>query len=79
MDRALPNIPLKGCDILREAVTGRLYALECNAGGNTWAFNSPDGENARQAFGSKQGMIDHLGAWDAAARGLINRTRADAR
>jgi hypothetical protein len=78
MDQALPDIPLKGCDVLREAGTGKLYALECNAGGNSWAFNSPDGDNARQAFGGKQGMIDHLGAWDAAARGLINRTRADA-
>lgn len=79
MDHALPDIPLKGCDVLREAGTGKLYALECNPGGNTWAFNSPDGDNARAAFGSKQGMIDHLGAWDAAARGLINRTRSDAR
>jgi hypothetical protein len=79
MDRALPDLPLKGCDVLKEAGTGKLYALECNAGGNVWAFSSPDGDNARQAFGSKQEMVDHLGAWDAAARGLINRTRADAR
>ncbi len=79
MDRALPDCPLKGCDVLREAGTGKLYALECNPGGNSWAFSSPDGDNARQAFGGKQGMIDHLGAWDAAARGLIERTRVDAR
>jgi hypothetical protein len=79
MDLAIPDCPLKGCDVLREAKTGKLYALECNPGGNSWAFSSPDGENARQAFGGKQGMIDHLGAWDAAARGLIERTRGDAR
>jgi len=79
MDQAIPDCPLKGCDVLREAGTGKLYALECNPGGNSWAFGAPDGENARQAFGGKQGMIDHLGAWDAAARGLIRRTRADAK
>lgn len=78
MDLALPRIPLKGCDVLKEAGTGKLYALECNPGGNSWAFNSPDGDNARDAFGGKQGMIDHLGAWDAAARAFINRTRAEA-
>jgi predicted ATP-grasp superfamily ATP-dependent carboligase len=79
MDHAIPGCPLKGCDVLREARTGKLYALECNPGGNSWAFSAPDGENARQAFGGKQGMIDHLGAWDAAARGLILRTRAEAK
>lgn len=76
---ALPDVPLQGCDVLREAGSGKLYALECNPGGNSWAFSAPDGENARQAFGGKQGMIDHLGAWDAAARALIARTRQDAR
>ncbi|WP_162914286.1 hypothetical protein [Taklimakanibacter lacteus] len=78
MDATIPDCPLKGCDVLREAGTGKLYALECNPGGNSWAFSAPDGENARQAFGGKQGMIDHMGAWDAAARGLIQRTRAEA-
>lgn len=75
----LPDVPLQGCDVLREAGSGKLYALECNPGGNSWAFSAPDGENARQAFGGKQNMIDHLGAWDVAARALIARTRKDAR
>lgn len=79
MDRAIADCPVKGCDVLRDAGTGKLYALECNTRGKSWAFSSPDGDNARQAFGSKQAMIDHLGAWDAAAKGLIERTRADAR
>lgn len=78
MDRILPDVPLKGCDVLREAGTGKLFALECNPGGNSWAFGAPDGENARAAFGGKRGMIDHMGAWDAAARALIARTRRDA-
>lgn len=79
ISETLPDVPLQGCDVLREAGTGKLYALECNPGGNSWAFGAPDGENARQAFGGKQGMIDHMGAWDAAARALIARTRMDAR
>jgi hypothetical protein len=37
---ALPEIPLKGCDIIREASTGRLFVLELNSGGNTWQFSS---------------------------------------
>lgn len=79
ISETLPDVPLQGCDVLREAGTGKLYALECNPGGNSWAFSAPDGENAREAFGGKQGMIDHLGAWDAAARALVARTRKDAR
>ncbi|MEJ0098026.1 MAG: hypothetical protein WDM84_09030 [Bauldia sp.] len=27
---AMPEVPLKGCDIMREAATGRLYVLEVN-------------------------------------------------
>lgn len=79
MAGTLPDVPLKGCDVLREAGTAKLYALECNPGGNSWAFSAPDGDNARQAFGGKQNMIDHMNAWDAAARALIARTREDAR
>jgi hypothetical protein len=37
---AMPEIPLKGCDIIREAASGRLYVLEVNPGGNTWHFSS---------------------------------------
>lgn len=38
--RAIPEIPLKGCDIIRDARTGRMYVLELNPGGNTWHFSS---------------------------------------
>jgi hypothetical protein len=37
---AMPEIPLKGSDIIREAASGRLYVLEVNPGGNTWHFSS---------------------------------------
>ena len=38
--RAIPEVPLKGCDILRDERTGRVYVLELNPGGNTWHFSS---------------------------------------
>jgi hypothetical protein len=38
--RAAPFIPLQGCDFIREAGTGKLYALKFNPGGNTWHFSS---------------------------------------
>jgi hypothetical protein len=73
MHDALPGIPVLGCDILREIHSGKLYALESNAGGNTWAFSSPAGKSARATFGQR-GMIDQFGAWDIAARVLVERT-----
>jgi hypothetical protein len=77
MHEALPGIPVLGCDILRDISSGKLYALEANAGGNTWMFSSPAGQAARAAFG-KQGMIDQFGAWDVAAHALVKKTRQEA-
>ena len=37
---AIPEVPLKGCDIIRDAGSRRLYVLEVNPGGNTWHFSS---------------------------------------
>jgi hypothetical protein len=37
---AIPEIPLKGIDIVREAATGKLYVLEVNPRSNTWHFSS---------------------------------------
>ena len=38
--RAMPEVALQACDIVRETVTGRLYLLEVNPGGGTWMFSS---------------------------------------
>ena len=76
---AMPGIPLQGIDILRDVKDGRLYALENNAGGNTWAFSSKRGENARRALGGAKAMVNQFGAWDIAADVLIKRTHAEAR
>jgi hypothetical protein len=77
MHAAAPDIALMGCDVLRDYSTGRLYALEMNAGGNTWAFSSRLGEKARAILG-KENMINQFGAWQIAARMLANKTRAEA-
>jgi hypothetical protein len=37
---ALPEIPILGCDIVREEETGSLHALEANSFGQTWHFSS---------------------------------------
>jgi hypothetical protein len=79
MHQAMPGIPLQGLDILRDVRNGELYALESNAGGNTWAFSSRLGENARRTLGGAEPMIRQFGAWDVAADVLIERTRAEAR
>jgi hypothetical protein len=79
MHQAMPGIPLQGLDILRNVRDGELYALESNAGGNTWAFSSKLGENARRVLGGAAPMIEQFGAWDVAADALIRKTRAEAR
>jgi len=42
-----PDMPLLGCDIVREHATGRLHAIEVNAGGNVWHLSSPRTSNWR--------------------------------
>lgn len=74
---AVPDIPLQGADIIREASTGRLYVLEINPGGNTWLFSSAFSAGAKRDLG-----IDDLSvpfnAWDVAAEVLVRKTREDA-
>jgi hypothetical protein len=79
---AMPGIPLQGVDIIREAATGRLFVLEINAGGNTWHFSSTRTEERRKShpeeYLSREERITQFGAWDVAARVLIQRTRSQA-
>ncbi|MEJ0097465.1 MAG: hypothetical protein WDM84_05390 [Bauldia sp.] len=78
---AMPEVPLKGCDIMREAATGRLYVLEVNPGGNTWHFSSSFLAAVRRRNGpafelQRRRQFDAL---RAAARVLVERTLAEAR
>ena len=72
--RAFPRMPLQGCDIIREASTGKLYILEVNPGGNTWHFSSPLFVNQRTKLGGKDAFTKQLDAFSVAARVLARRT-----
>lgn len=75
---AMPAIPLQGIDIVRQAGTGRLYALENNSGGNTWHFSSRFSEGSRKILTREQ-RIGQFGAFDIAAKVLAERTMKEAR
>lgn len=66
-----PRRSLLGIDILQREGDGKLFALEINAGGNVWHFSSPR-EGHRNRLGGKEAMISQYGAWDVAARALVN-------
>jgi hypothetical protein len=48
---ALPDVPLLGVDIVRDADTGELFVLELNSIGYTWHFSSPSGLRFQREFG----------------------------
>lgn len=70
----VPTYPLLGCDIMRDAKTGKVHLIEMNAGGNVWHFSSK-----RAALGlsviTREQRIRQYGAWDIAADALIQKTR----
>jgi hypothetical protein len=69
-----PTISLQGIDIVREAPTGKLYALEINGGGNVWHFSSPRSQMGRERGITKEDRINQFGAWRIAAEALIAAT-----
>lgn len=73
--KGFPAIPLLGIDILR-STSGKLHALEVNAGGNTWHYSSKTWEEDRKANPDYYaGMRAQFGAFDIAARQLTAATR----
>jgi hypothetical protein len=75
---ALPEIPLQGLDIVRDANTGELFLLEANPGGNTWIFSKGDmTTRLTKALGVGH-LSEQFDAFTAAAKVLIERTRAEA-
>ena len=86
---ALPDIPLLGIDILREERTGKLFVLECNAGGNGWHFSSNTAASFREEIAKAHGytgtesesfgrriLMDQFNAFSGAAEILVDKTRA---
>jgi hypothetical protein len=78
--RALPDVPLQGCDVIRDATTGKLYVLETNAGGNTWHFSSALQAESRRKNGPEFERLrrNQRDALRTAARLLVARTNAEA-
>jgi hypothetical protein len=78
--KAFPEIPLIGCDIVREARTGNLYVLELNPGGNTWHFSSDSASEMRARMGPEQveKMRQQFQALRTVAIALVSRTIAEA-
>jgi len=58
---AMSQIPLLGVDVIRDALTGKLYVVELNSSGYVWHFSSPLGLRAQKEFGfSLEGQFDGL-------------------
>ena len=74
VSKAFPTVPLQGIDILKEDKTGRLFALEINGGGNVWHFSSKRSALGRAGGITREDRIAQLGAWEVAARSLIEAT-----
>ncbi len=76
----IPDVPLKGCDILKDEATGKLYVLELNPGGNTWHFSSDYLAKVRAANGPEfeAQRLRQFDALRTAARLLAERTMAEA-
>ena len=73
---AFPNVPLLGVDIVRDIISNKLYALEVNAGGNTWHFSSKLwAERRRQYPKVAEEAMTQYNAFDTAARALVSATR----
>ncbi|MBX9840986.1 MAG: hypothetical protein K2Z80_04165 [Xanthobacteraceae bacterium] len=75
--RAMPEVALQACDIIRERGTGRLYLLEINPGGGTWMFSNSSAEGYRKALGVTDLTLE-FDAFRTVARVLVERTRAEA-
>lgn len=74
--RAMPEVALQACDILR-ARTGELYIIEVNPGGGTWMFSSKLADRYRERLGVED-LTAEFDAFRTCARLLVERTRAEA-
>jgi hypothetical protein len=77
---AIPEVPVKGVDILRDVKTGALFVLELNCGGNTWHFSSRQQAQARIENGPEfeRQRYRQFDGMRTAARVLVARTISEA-
>ncbi|MGB4347146.1 MAG: hypothetical protein WBJ21_12215 [Burkholderiaceae bacterium] len=74
---ANPDLPLQGIDIVRDAVSGKLFVLENNSGGNVWTFSNQASPTLK-AIGRKA-LVTQFMAFDRAAEILVKKTHELAR
>jgi glutathione synthase/RimK-type ligase-like ATP-grasp enzyme len=70
ISNAFPDSPLLGVDIIEDTNTGKLYAIEVNAGGNVWHFS----KHSRYPHLAEK-RLNQYGAFDVAADALIKAAR----
>lgn len=70
------DIPMLGIDVIREAATGRLYALEVNATGFTWHTSSDVGVHMQRI--REIDLAAQFGAYNIIADALVDVTRREA-
>ena len=75
--KVFPEIPLQACDIIREEGTGKLFVLEINPGGNTWAFSRERTPEVLKELGVDD-LTFQFDAFRTAARVLAEKTRNEA-
>jgi len=74
---ALPEVPIIGVDLVREAVTGDVYVIEANIG-NTWHLSSESGKATRVNVGGRGVLEKEFDSWNVAAKRLIALAREHA-
>ena len=76
MAAVFPDVPLLGCDVIKDINSGELYGIEVNPNGNLWHFSSPMWAKVRKLFPDVvKAMHSQFGAFDSAAGALIQATR----
>jgi len=75
---AFPDIPLRGCDIVREKGSGKCYILEINPGGNTWIFSKPGASERLKKQLQVEDLAAPQGGFAKAADALARATRLHA-
>ncbi|MCL7999851.1 hypothetical protein M8994_16560 [Brucella sp. 21LCYQ03] len=74
--KALPEIALQACDILRDKL-GNLHLLEVNPGGGTWMFSNKFSSAYRKSL-NVDDLAGQFNAFEKCAQLLIERTRMEA-
>jgi hypothetical protein len=70
---AMPDVATTGCDIIREARSGKLFVMEANCKGLSWHLSSALGR--KQQADSGLNFSAQFGAIEVAARVLAEQTR----